>query len=369
MNATPEPPLTCFVIMPSGSHQEYKEGEQESKFIYKHVIENGIRQASEYLGRVVQPIIEIVYALPGSVTKSIIHHLATSDFVIADITGRNPNVFLELGIRYALCPSKNILLRQGNAEIPFDIGNFKVISYEKFMPEVGAALIAEYMNNCQTNPVVDSPVFDAIPKLEVYGQGIKTYDAIAKESFVMMSWGEIMERLNSLNFYEEHFNSGTFTPDAIIGISNGGLIMAEIISRKYFKKVPLIALWADRWSSHGLKDASSHYFTNEFARNAIEPLRKMLEEKKYLTLLLIDDNVASGTTCQFAVRFLRDELGQDTRIVFQPMVCKSPEYLSAIEEVMPYSFNNNLFKLDRETLLKRIITDKVRFPYDKDIRG
>lgn len=361
--------LTCFSIMPSGSHEEYKDGVKESNFIYRHIIETAVKEASRRLQRDILSIIEVDRAMPGSITKRIIQSLANSDIVIADITGRNPNVFLELGIRYALCPSNTILLRQEVAEIPFDISNFKVISYDKFKPEDASIKIAEYIVNSQNNINIDSPVFDAIEKLEVYGEGIKSTNLLTNESSITMRWSEIMERINSLNFYDEHYASGAFPPDALIGITNGGLIMAEIISRKYFRKVPLIALWADRWSAQGLKEASSNYFTNAFARAAILPLKEMLKEKKYLTLLVIDDNVASGTTCQYAVRFLREELGQDTQIIFHPLVCKVPDYLSAIEEVLPYSFRNNLFKLDREKFLKQIVTEKARFPYDKDIRG
>lgn len=159
--------LTCFTIMPSGSHEEYKDGVKESNFIYRHIIETAVKEASVRLKRDILSIIEVDRAMPGSITKRIIQSLASSDIVIADITGRNPNVFLELGIRYALCPSNTILLRQEVAEIPFDISNFKVISYDKFKPEEASIKIAEYIVNSQNSINIDSPVFDAIEKLEV----------------------------------------------------------------------------------------------------------------------------------------------------------------------------------------------------------
>ena len=130
-----------------------------------------------------------------------------------------------------------------------------------------------------------------------------------------------------------------------------------------------MSLWADRWSAAGLKDGSSHYFSNPYAKAAITPLKELSKEGQYLTLLLIDDNVSSGTTCKYAVRFLREELGPDTRIVFQPIVCKASDYLSAVEEVLAPEFSNNLFRLDKASFLRQMITDKSRFPYDKDIRG
>lgn len=364
-----ELPLVCFTIMPSGFHKEYQGEARESDFIYKHIIERGVMDACRRLDREIRTIREVDRALPGSITNRIIRHLADSDFVIADITGRNPNVFLELGIRYALCPTGTILLRQEEAEIPFDIANFKVISYDKYKPGEAALSIGEYIANSSSDSNIDSPVFDAIKQLEVHGEGIKIRGEISIESRVVMTWKEIMNRIYKLDFYDEHYNSGTFTPDAIIGITNGGLIMAEIISRKYFRRVPLVSLWADRWSSAGLNDPSSHYFNNAFAKAAISPLKELMKGKEYLTLLVIDDNVASGITCQHAVRFLREELGQTTRIVFQPLVCKVPDYLLAVEEVLPTSFGDNLFKLGKDEFLSQLITDKLKFPYDKDIRG
>ena len=118
-----------------------------------------------------------------------------------------------------------------------------------------------------------------------------------------------------------------------------------------------------------MKDSSSHYFTNDFARAAIAPLKDLSKDKKYLTILLIDDNVSSGTTCKYAIRFLREELGPETRIVFQPVVCKAEDYLSAVEEVLPPEFEDNIFRLKKTEFLAQLLTDKSRFPYDKDIRG
>ncbi|MCP4985276.1 MAG: hypothetical protein GY928_04150 [Colwellia sp.] len=364
--------LTCFTIMPSGTNNEYNGGADESDFVYKSIVEEGVSRASKKLNININNTRQVDKNMSGSITKAIIKSLSRSDFVIADITGRNPNVFLELGIRYTLCSINTILLNQTSEmeKIPFDIGNYKVIPYHRFHPNDAATALAEHIESAYKAPDIDSPVFDAIDDLEVFGKSIKKLDISESKSATTMAWHEIMNRLESLSFYEEHYRSGTFKPDALIGITNGGLIMAEIISRRYFLRLPLIALWANRWSDEPLKDATKHYFSNEWAQAAIHPLKTMLSQRKTpLTLLVIDDNVASGITCQYAVRFLREELGEDTNIVFHPIVCKNASYLSSIKEVLPTDFNNNLFKLSEEEFNKQLLTDKSRFPYDKDIRG
>lgn len=48
--------------------------------------------------------------------------------MIADLTGLNPNVMYELGIRHALC-KKTILITQDLSEIPFDLKGYFCIQY------------------------------------------------------------------------------------------------------------------------------------------------------------------------------------------------------------------------------------------------
>jgi len=106
----------CFVMMPSGNHEEYKGGKEESDFIYQEIIIPSLKEAFS------EPI-EIVRAVdnrnPGAITRELIRHIALADLSIVDITGQNLNVFLELGIRYGLRRSTTILLKQPETIIPF----------------------------------------------------------------------------------------------------------------------------------------------------------------------------------------------------------------------------------------------------------
>ena len=52
-----------------------------------------------------------------------------SRIVVADITGRNPNVFYELGIAHTL-GKQVILLTQNADDIPFDLNRYRHIIYE-----------------------------------------------------------------------------------------------------------------------------------------------------------------------------------------------------------------------------------------------
>lgn len=67
---------------------------------------------------------------PTDILVDIWQNLNVSDFVIADITGRNPNVLYELGIAHTL--AKPVLIISRNAEdIPIDLSTRRVIVYGK----------------------------------------------------------------------------------------------------------------------------------------------------------------------------------------------------------------------------------------------
>lgn len=67
---------------------------------------------------------------PGSITKDIINGIIDADLLIADLSSRNANVFYELGIAHA-AGNKTVMTAQSTEDIPFDIGNYRVIVYEQ----------------------------------------------------------------------------------------------------------------------------------------------------------------------------------------------------------------------------------------------
>ena len=68
-------------------------------------------------------------ARPGKITSQIYELISKSGIIIADMTGRNPNVFYELGLAHAIS-SNVILLTQSIDDVPFDLRDFTHIRYE-----------------------------------------------------------------------------------------------------------------------------------------------------------------------------------------------------------------------------------------------
>ena len=66
---------------------------------------------------------------PGDIMAQIIFKLHTADLVVADLSGLNPNVLYELGIRHTFFQKKTLILTQDRAELPFDVHSKYSIEY------------------------------------------------------------------------------------------------------------------------------------------------------------------------------------------------------------------------------------------------
>lgn len=76
------------------------------------------------------------------ITIDIWKSLNEARFLIADLTGRNPNVFYELGLAHAL--GKNVLLlTQRMTDVPFDLNHIRAIQYDEKLPDGVQKIILE----------------------------------------------------------------------------------------------------------------------------------------------------------------------------------------------------------------------------------
>jgi hypothetical protein len=66
---------------------------------------------------------------PRRITDAIMQAIFTSDLIIADLTGNNPNVFYELGVAHAI--GCDVILLTQEQTIPFDIITERTIFYKK----------------------------------------------------------------------------------------------------------------------------------------------------------------------------------------------------------------------------------------------
>jgi hypothetical protein len=109
---------TCFVVCPIGPTGGPIR--LRSDQILRHVI----RPAAEPFGYEVRRSDEI--DKPGVITNEVINRVLDSDLVIADLTGLNPNVMYELGVRHAT-RKHTIHISERDNVLPFDIAQQRVI--------------------------------------------------------------------------------------------------------------------------------------------------------------------------------------------------------------------------------------------------
>jgi hypothetical protein len=68
----------------------------------------------------------------GHIIEDILRCIGKAEIIIADVTTKNPNVFYELGIAHMVKDVKKVLiLTQDMQDIPFDLRQFRYISYEQ----------------------------------------------------------------------------------------------------------------------------------------------------------------------------------------------------------------------------------------------
>lgn len=71
---------------------------------------------------------------PGIVIADIARDIAESEFVIAEITPANPNVYYELGYAHAINKPAILLADKTIGKAPFDVAPFRIMFYENSIP-------------------------------------------------------------------------------------------------------------------------------------------------------------------------------------------------------------------------------------------
>jgi len=67
---------------------------------------------------------------PGLIIADVVREIAESEFVIAEISPPNPNVYYEIGYSHAINKPTILLASRDIEKLPFDISGFRVLFYE-----------------------------------------------------------------------------------------------------------------------------------------------------------------------------------------------------------------------------------------------
>lgn len=89
-----------------------------------------------------------------SIVQDIWKSLRTCRVVVAELSGRNPNVMYEVGLAHAL-GKPIILLTRNQEDVPFDLKSLRYVYYDTDNPDWGTDLRAELVRS--VNKVFESP--------------------------------------------------------------------------------------------------------------------------------------------------------------------------------------------------------------------
>jgi hypothetical protein len=168
-NSGPQLPL-CFVLMPFGRKTDASGRTTDFDAVYRQIIAPAVHDAG------LDPLRADEERVGGTIHKPMYERLMLCPYAVADITGANPNVYYELGIRHAMRPRCTVILFAAGTTLPFDIALLRGVAYRTndqggpADPASCAATVAAQLRAAKENPHDDSPLFqllDYMPRYEV----------------------------------------------------------------------------------------------------------------------------------------------------------------------------------------------------------
>ena len=160
----------CFVLMPFGKKMDAAARVTNFDSVYAKIIAPAVERSG------LEPIRADEEKIGGTIHKPMFERLMLCHYAVADITGANPNVFYELGIRHAMRPRSTVIVFAEGTVLPFDIALVRGIAYktdrtgEPLDAETTLAQIANQLQAARGNPHDDSPIFqlvEGVPRWDV----------------------------------------------------------------------------------------------------------------------------------------------------------------------------------------------------------
>lgn len=146
---------SCFVLMPFGDWFDT---------YYRDIYLAAIKDAG------FEPVRADDLFETGSVMEQIWTQIRKAKVLLADLTGKNPNVFYELGLAHAL-RKPVVFVAATIDDVPFDLRHLRIVLYDVRSPNWAAQVrtqITTYLKNTRSEPEksIPQPFRDSSPSLE-----------------------------------------------------------------------------------------------------------------------------------------------------------------------------------------------------------
>jgi tetratricopeptide (TPR) repeat protein len=156
----------CFVDMPFGKKTDLASG---AEIDFDHIYESAIKPAIKDVG--LDPLRGDEEKTGGIIHQAMFARLLLAEFVVADLTLANPNVFYELGIRHAAKPFTTVPIYANTHPLPFDVTMIRAVLYQldsgRLTDNASEQLRSELRKRLEQaikgQAINDSPLFQLIP--------------------------------------------------------------------------------------------------------------------------------------------------------------------------------------------------------------
>jgi hypothetical protein len=180
--------IFVFVLMPFG---------EAFNAIYKDGIKAACKEAGVSCERVDEQKFD------GRILDRIYSQIAKADIIVADMTGRNPNVFYEVGYAHAI-HKRVILLTQNVEDIPFDLTDYQHIVYEGNIQSLKSEL-TDKIKWCIEHPKDSTRNVKNPQALAYLREMIELHGKLAKKTHFLIANNPILEYL--IKYYMENYVS------------------------------------------------------------------------------------------------------------------------------------------------------------------
>jgi hypothetical protein len=152
---------TCFFITPIGD--EGTDERDRSDQVLEYIVKPAVAECGYDI-----PVRADQISEPGIITMQVIERLLNDDLVVADLTGRNPNVYYELAIRHAF-RKPIVQIIDDSENLPFDVAPIRTIRFnyhDLASSDKCKRLLVEQIRATEKDPTkVDSPLSTAVDLL------------------------------------------------------------------------------------------------------------------------------------------------------------------------------------------------------------
>jgi tetratricopeptide (TPR) repeat protein len=155
----------CFVDMPFGKKTDARTG---IEIDFDQIYTQGIKPAVEAAG--LECIRGDEERTGGIIHTAMFARLLLCEFVIADLTTANPNVFYELGVRHAAKPYTTIPIFATTGGLPFDVNLVRAIPYDLENGQLTDAAAQRLQQSLQERirRVLEGPVAEDSPLFQLF---------------------------------------------------------------------------------------------------------------------------------------------------------------------------------------------------------